>query len=538
MPARSMSLMRKVATLGLSLMIAAALCPVSAVATEDEVVPEEPMVAEEVDVVEEEGEAVDAPVEEGDLEEGGSLEDEDAAADASESTSLEELAEGQDASETDGEEDLPLDTMSSRDLYFERYYDSEWGYWDYHVEVDDVRSGSVTYDEETKTLTLDNAVIEGRIHTDINLTIQLIGDSTASYFYTYTDDSLYASITITGDGTLALSDQSECGGLTVLGGTINGRVSCGPLTVSGTGRIEYTGEGTAVGCSSLSMDGGAIVATNCDTGIDVGGYDHTSHNISIKKGTIAIANPSNCGIQVYSGNFTMTGGTVKVTGSYWSGIYVSSDTYRGKTYGGKVVVKGGSLAVGTRYPKNYFAIFANSMTNTVASLRSVIGRLPTGAKFKVLGNVYQVKDYDEVWLTSYGSTKTAATFKNVTYGKYSYRMVGVGPSAFNTKQGKKVKSLAFANELYYLGKGAFKNTVSLTSMKLNLGVYTEWKKNKYVVKKYSGATKFASGCFAGMGKSKGRGLTVRIGYNGETSAYRTFMRKYGLSANVRVSRLH
>ena len=390
------------------------------------------------------------------------------------------------------------------------------------------------------------------------------------------------------------SIQCDNGAVKISGGTVKGGISAGTLTVSGSASLSYTGTGknnsstpisctslvmkggkinvskcsgavsasksismsggsiTAKNCggcirlysgsssSSLTMTGGTITATDCDYGISLQGNssNRVTSNLVIKKGTITVTNPSDEGIYIWTGNLTMTGGTIKITGAYGRAVEVHSGTYRGKTYGGKVSITGGSVTATARNPKSNSAIRADSMTNSVASLKTIAGILPNGARFKVGGNTYQVRYYGVV-LTSYGSTKTKAVFKNVSYGKYSYSVRGVAAGAFSTKRGKKVKSLVFANQLDYLGKGAFKNTVSLTSIKFNyLHVDSVSKKNKNgtytTIYKKSKDANLANGCFAGMGKAKGRGLTVRIGYSKEDNvAWRKFMRKLGLPAGAK-----
>ena len=380
-------------------------------------------------------------------------------------------------------------------------------------------SGSVTYDESSKTLSLNNAVVSGDIIADIGITIKLSGNSTVGKIQC-------KDLTISGSGKMTLvgasksdyTDAVECGALRMTGGTISSS-NC------------YYG----VDCTSLSMTGGSIRISNCNSGVDVGTYDHKTHVLSIKGGTIAVSNPSGVGIRIHSGNFAMSGGTVQVTGSYGDGIEAYSDTSSGTTYGGRVIVKGGSLTATVRDVKSYSAIYGDSMTNTIASLKSIKGRLPKGARFKVDGNIYQIRSYNETILTLYGSPKTAYSFNRTVYGSYVYYIYGVGANAFNTYRGRRVRNLAFANRLNYLGAGAFKNTISLTSIKLSLDVRTRWANKRWYTSRYDTA-RFSSVCFAGMGKSRGAGLTVRIGYSDQSSAYRAFMRKYGLPAGTKVAR--
>ena len=356
-----------------------------------------------------------------------------------------------------------------------------------------------------------------------------------------------ASLTCAGKSKDDYNNSISCESLVMKGGCIN--VSKCQYGVSATKSVSISGGTisvkncaygihmhTGLNSGNFVQSGGTITASNCDNGIHLSNDSSSAGTayLTLKKGAINVYNPSHNGIMLSDGNFTMSGGTVKITNAYEDGIDADDKTYRGKSYGGRVKITGGSLIITVRKPKDYSAIDAKVMSNVPASLKSIKGKLPSGARFKVGGNLYQVRNYNDAILRLYGSTKTAYSINRIAYGSYAYYVRGVGPNAFNTYRGKRVKSISFTNPLNYLGKGAFKNTVSLTNIKFDLEANRAYKNNKVTITRSSYST-FAGGCFAGMGKSKGRGLTVCIGYGDyEPAGFRTFMRKYGLSISTRV----
>ena len=358
--------------------------------------------------------------------------------------------------------------------------------------------------------------------------------------------------------------------ITMTKGTIAGHVSAaGTMKLAG-GTISYTGTGandgtSVVNATVLAMVGGtikaakcgsavsvskaftitkgAISAVNCDNGITAQQYaDAKTAAITIKGGTIVVTKPSRVGINVYYGNFTMTGGKVKITGAYEYGLRAEGTTYRGKKYGGRIKITGGKLISTVRnVNKSYGAISASyGMSNKTSCLVKVLGRVPVGTKIKVGGNTFEVCDYNYARLIQYGSSKTTVSFGKIKLAGIVYEVRSVGANAFNTSQGKKVTSLNFANNLNYVGANAFKGTAALTTLRLRLDVNEQWipRGNSFSIKVTTPQNaKYSKTAFAGAGKNVGQGLTVKISGSDEgISGYKTYLMGLGLPSAAKVGR--
>ena len=160
---------------------------------------------------------------------------------------------------------------------------------------------------------------------------------------------------------------------------------------------------------------------------------------------------------------------------------------------------------------------ARHRTARVGCIKKVNGWLPIGGSFEVGGNVYESLGCGSAQLSSYGSSSKNPKFKTVTYGNHKYRVYSVGPKAFATPQGAKVKSVEF-EWLLACGKNAFTGTKSLAKLKLGKLALKEkrsggklksvsWDGFEYVGRHYMYVEK---GAFAKCGKNGGKGLTVEL----------------------------
>lgn len=176
----------------------------------------------------------------------------------------------------------------------------------------DGNQGTATYDDTTKTLTLNNFVYEGTygINADSDLTIDLIGNNKI----TYSSDSGNASIAIDGNLTITSSDPSA--------------------EVTADFDINRSGvNGGGIQAVDLSIKGGIVTAISTKDGIKAGG------DLTIKDATVtATGGDNDDGIDA-QGNITITGATVNATGgnSDGNGIFAGSEI---TIEGGTVTAKG------------------------------------------------------------------------------------------------------------------------------------------------------------------------------------------------------
>jgi len=368
----------------------------------------------------------------------------------------------------------------------------------------------------------------------------------------------------------------SCCNLTISGGAVNAKggkgwsspaIDCDNMTIK-SGSVTTSGA-RGIECSNLYVSGGSVNIPNANSGIEVGDYGSTkAYMFSMTGGMVKVSNPSNCGIRIRSGNLEMRGGTLAVTGSYGSGIDVDHYTYRGTTYGGKVKVSGGSLTSTTRKASSS-AIRANSMSNKATTLKSIYGTLPKGASFVAGANQYKVPDdhSSTATLVKYNSKSTKPKLKSVKYGGNVYSINAVASNAFNTKNGKKVKSLVLgyldnlaAKALYgmkslktlkinwinlygrngqygHIGANAFSGTKSLTKLSVSLSINAQYSKNKLKSLKFLKGYKISKSAFKNAGKSSGAKLTVTLNSGirkQDAKTYSKFLSKYGLSKKAKL----
>ena len=421
------------------------------------------------------------------------------------------------------------------------------------VSIDGVTEGSATYDGQTATLTLDG-ITAGDIYAEHTIKVVLVGTNSCSRIRLGADSSL----TIAGTGSLSLVSYISAFDFKLEGGTVSVTDSTFGVWASNSfamrgGSLDIKGlgsGGTAIHSDgNVAISGGKItVYGQQDLGIDAGVATETEvverpGSVTITGGTVSIGGPSSysLGIRANAGNIKMTGGTVKVSAS-WRALDAFRAKYNGKYCGGVVSVTGGALTATVSNPSSNYAIRAGAKVVSKATcLKTVKGRMSVGASFKVAGNTYSVlveDDYDRcVTLTSYGSTKTAATFSKVKYGGQTYAVTGVEAKAFSTGQGKKLKKIIFKQDLTTIGKLAFSNTSSLTSLSLKLNLTEVWKSGKVKgLKPYEGSCTVAKTAFKKCGKAGGKKLSVRVyGSPAGKGAYRTYLTKRGLSKKAKLT---
>ncbi len=447
-----------------------------------------------------------------------------------------------------------------------------------YIYISNKESGSAKFDPETRTLTLSNVKCpSGDLSVYLTgkpVTVNLVGTNSVSAIYSD------VSLIVKGSGSLAgriTCSSSKSARVRIAGGTIKGNVSSGgAFTMTGgkvvgnvsafNGSAKMTGgaikgalsidgkltmkggtisltnvEDAAVRCSSLAMTGGSIVAKNCSNGVSVHGKSGTAHNLVISGGRIEVVSPNYTGIMVSGGNLLQKGGKLAVVGAQRSGISVTRLTHNGKAYGGKATIKGGIFKATVKTPSTYWALDATVISNKIASVKALTGRVAKGMQFKRGGNVYKTMDSYSAKLVKYGSSKTKAVINKVTYGKNSLEVQGIAALAFNTTAGKKVTSIVVDSFLEEIGSKAFANTKSLKALRFN---YTSWMKRNYdssynlrSVTVYPGDIVSAK-AFYKCGKGGGKYLKVSLGKNGvwhkDASVYKRFLISRGLSRSAKL----
>lgn len=165
-----------------------------------------------------------------------------------------------------------------------------------------------------------------------------------------TNSSLWAGITLAGDGIIILSGTNsvkgfnrEYPGIYVPSGktlTIQGD---GSLTASSNGRAPGIGSVYKIAGGNIVIEGGTITATGSSSSAGIGGsWKAACGNITIKGGTIIARGGSSApgigsGQESSCGTISITGGTVTATGGeYGAGI---GSSYRGNC--GSITITGG-----------------------------------------------------------------------------------------------------------------------------------------------------------------------------------------------------
>jgi len=381
------------------------------------------------------------------------------------------------------------------------------------ITISDRTAGTATYNESTKTITL-NGVKAKALSINIqggSFTLVMNGASSLQDLFSY------SSLTVKGAGSLAISESLDAfdnSVLTMTQGTISGQVFAGKLTMTG-GKI---------------MGSGVTAKISARNGLVMSG------------GTIALSSPKYTGISVTNGDFTMTGGTLSVLNAGSSGVDVSHYATTSSPNTGKITITGGSLSITVKAPTTSYAMYAASMSNPLGCFKTLQGRLPFGAQFTVGNNLYQVMKLTmDVKLMQYNGKAKKVKVNKVSFGGYNYEVGGIGAGAFNTKAGKKVTSIALNSYITEIGAKAFANTKALKKLTFK---YMGWMKRVYDAKynlkkvKVDSASVIAKKAFTKCGKNGGKSLTVVIGRTGvwhkEAAKYKKLLRSRGMSKSAKL----
>ena len=436
-----------------------------------------------------------------------------------------------------------------------------------YVIVSDKTAGTVGFNPATRVLSV-NGVKATSI--DVHLpsgpvTISLSGNSNIDSFYV-----IDTAVTIKGSGSLTGTFETSTDAgipLTIAGAKIIGQLNVGvgllvmsggvlegaaqvdgPITIKG-GTIKGSSVEHGIVCTSFTMTSGLVSFNNAEYGITVDG-DETKSNDFVMSGGKIVLNNSEIGINLSGGNLTLSGGAIEVTSANEEAVWVGSNTYDGKEYGGKVKLTGGTLVAINDNPDSGSAVYAVSMKNKLGTLKSIAGSLPTGATFISGKNTYKVTDSECVTLVKYGAKAKKVTINKMKFGQCPYAVTGISTNAFNTKAGKKVKSITIKSPIKKIAAKAFAGTKSLKLLKFTgsaiwitgkqkkvTGKMNEW--YQYVSFKAAPGISISKRAFVKMGKNGGKGLTLRfVGFNDlyddEKPLFNKFMKSKGVSAKVKV----
>ena len=433
------------------------------------------------------------------------------------------------------------------------------------ITVSERTAGTVSFNSSTCVLTLNNLKAdEVYVSYPKPVTINLVGASVVDTFADNCDAAtIKGSGSFKGDFQIDAGDNATltvAGGklvgeikgaygarLVVKGGTVVGSVTLeGPITVKG-GTIRGTSLDHGISCYSFKMTSGVVNFSKVEVGVQIGYNGIKSCDFVMSGGKIVISQPST-GIDLFGCNAKISGGTIKIVKAADCAIEVGQYKNKGKKIGGTLKVTGGKL---TCTSKSDTAIDAESMKNKLGTLKKIQGYLPIGATFVLAKNTYQVTYWGYATLLKYGSTSKKATIYKVKYGNKAYEVTGIGKNAFNTKAGKKVKSIIIKSPINKISAKAFAGTKSLKLLKFAnrgnnwidgktktvSGEMNEWEEytSFFVCEGVSVSNK----AFANMGTNGGTGLTVRIAdFNTfepqEMVLFEKFMKSKGMPANVKL----
>lgn len=268
------------------------------------------------------------------------------------------------------------------------------------VKVKNVSAGTVSYDESTKTLTLDNVTMYGiYVEGCPDLTINLVGTNTLGTDQ-YGDTGTYFLYDETPNG-------EKCNVVITGSGSATGAMKCGDLTVNG-GSLSIVGQ---------SYDG----AINCGT------YTQTGGSVEIKR-----SENSSYGTAISSsGDFTVSGGVFKTAGSVSCSGFLSMRT--GEIAGGVsscqgALIAGASISGGLSCYVQDSQSYENRYYDLELTSGSVSGTLQC-RNLRISGGTITVQD-DDYWsakLSCHGNMIVSGGAVDVKSYSY-YSAVSVGGS--------------------------------------------------------------------------------------------------------------
>ena len=218
------------------------------------------------------------------------------------------------------------------------------------VKVTGIKSGTVKYDQESRTLTIDNLKAKGiTFYGDESFKLVLNGASKASI-----EDEDYesapgkeveggASVTVSGKGKVSGAVDID-GDLTLLGGQV------------GAKKYKAEDDDAAIECGKLTVNGGKVLLDTCDgTGIECSGLSLVKGSVTVRDQHVGDENDA--AIYIEDGDLKVSGGKLSVTKCRGTAVRVKGYTTGGKTYrgrttpvvrhGGNALITGGSVALST-----------------------------------------------------------------------------------------------------------------------------------------------------------------------------------------------
>lgn len=325
------------------------------------------------------------------------------------------------------------------------------------------------------------------------------------------------------------------------------KVTVGMATVydaSGGAVKEVAGVSYDVDARALSLDGATVsVAKKGVAGIQIAAAK--TDTVAIKLAGANSISAKGDGIVSKAGLKLAGTGSLKVTSA--KGVAVNSTA--GKvTFAAKKLVAEGKLTgvygkAGVKLSKGKvsasgaeYAIgcgSAGKVANDPARLKTVKGKLATGARFKKAGSVYRATASGGVAkLVTYGGGAKAKVGE-VTYGSYDYHVTEIGAGAF--KGNKKVTQVTLGSDVASIGKNAFSGTSKLTMLDLRAasGLYVSKQKGNSVSFKFSAC---ALKAFAKCGKGGGKKLHVYCGWTSwNLGTFKSALVKKGLPKAAKVT---
>lgn len=196
-----------------------------------------------------------------------------------------------------------------------------------------------------------------------------------------------------------------------------------------------------------------------DGGISVQGpsYSKDIPDLTFFGGNVSIVGGS---VNALRFNIIMQVGTLEVTDSDWAiAINATGNSLGGYYYGGQIIVGSGfELTCTVLDPAQSFAISAVYMQNDPASLKSIRGRLSSGASFNAGGRVYEVSYSNGAWQAT--PTDGYKGSQSITYGGVKY-LNPLYASSQQAKKGVATGKTAKYKGMSYKVLNNSKNTVAL-----------------------------------------------------------------------------
>ena len=179
---------------------------------------------------------------------------------------------------------------------------------------------------------------------------------------------------------------------------------------------------------------------------------------------------------------------------------------------------------------------ANQQSLAVARVSEV------GTTFTVDGNTYRVtdayegpRDFGEVTLVRYGSSKKAPSFNVVKHDGKSYEVEEIGKNAFNNAKGRKITSVKLGKHVDEVKAKAFYGCSKLKLIDISKSDIVDIDRSKKTGEYYLDDLDVGKQAFSKAGAS-----TVKVKCGNSNASYRSIVKKAlvsrGLNKNVTVVR--